>query len=152
MPRIASLLLALMLVTLAGCRDQLLKPPLMELQRLEVTSLGIGGTSLDAHLKVGNGNFYDITTRRVTYTLTIEGQAAGQGVHEKVFTVPANSAADLVIPVSIPWAVALGALRGALEKGQVQAHAQGIITVQTLLGDVDVPYVVEGLIETRSRK
>jgi LEA14-like dessication related protein len=138
-------LLAALLALLSGC-GLLMRQPELTLEQVKMSGLSLSGTTLTAYLQVGNPNFYDVTTQKVTYQLTVEGKPAGEGVLEKSFVVPAGQRIPLEFPVNVSWSAAMGGFRSAMEKGKVDAVTTGIITVKTLMGPVDFPYEVRTFI------
>lgn len=135
------LLLAVGVVGLQGCQ-LLVQPPQLTLEGVQMGGLGLGGTTLNAHLQVGNPNFYDVKTQKVTYVLTVEGKRAGEGVLDTPFTVPGRKTVPLDFPVQVNWSAAMGGLRTALTNGKIDAVTTGIITLDTWFGALDFPYEV----------
>lgn len=121
----------------------LLKPPELVLDRVELSGVSLGGATLTARMRVGNPNFYGITTQRITYELFVEGKPAGHDVVEREFTVPAGGVSTLEIPAKVGWSAALGGLGQGLEKGTVNSEVRGVVTLKSILGPVDFPYTVQ---------
>lgn len=139
------LLVAALLVPLTAC-SLLYRPPVLELTDLTMGSLGFSGTEMVAHLKVGNPNFWDVKTVKITYELTVEGEKAGNGVYDKEFVVPAGGTLKLEFPIKVSWGAALGGLKSAMGKGAINTRTTGIITLRAFFGDLEVPYEIAGRI------
>ncbi len=139
------LLLSLLLLPLTAC-TLLYRPPVLELTGLRMGSLGFSGTEMVAHLNVGNPNFWDVRTVKITYDLTVEGEKAGNGVYEKEFVVPAGGTMQLEFPVKVSWSAALGGFKGAMGKGAINTRTTGVITLRAFFGDLDIPYEIAGRI------
>jgi LEA14-like dessication related protein len=127
----------------SGCQ-LLYQAPVLELMDLKMGGVSLSGTTMNAHLKVGNPNFWPVHCVKVTYDLTVEGDKAGNGTYDKEFVIPAGDAIELDFPLSVGWGAALGGLKSALGKGAVETTTKGIITLRAFFGDMQVPYEIRG--------
>jgi LEA14-like dessication related protein len=133
---------------IAGCASLGMggfKEPIVTFKDLRVRGLGITGGSLDAYLNVYNPNGFKLDATRLTYKVTVGGDAeVGTGVLDSRFTVQDKDSTTIRIPIDFTYAGIGAAGRQMMQSGSVPYNVTGDVTVATPLGNFTVPYSGSG--------
>ena len=139
---------ALGVFAIAGCASLGMggfKEPIVTFKDLRVRGLGITGGSLDAYLNVYNPNGFKLDATRLTYKVTVGGDATvGTGVLDSRFTVQDKDSTTVRIPIDFTYAGSGAARRQMMQSGSVPYNVTGDVTVATPLGNFTVPYTGSG--------
>jgi LEA14-like dessication related protein len=124
--------LAMLGAALAGCASVL---PKLEAPRLAVTSVVIGGGSLQQQqirltFHATNPNDRAIAIRRIDCSLELEGVAFAQGATDAAFTLPPLGATDFDLNVTANLNTVLTALAGGLGHHAVDYRVYGQVHLQ----------------------
>lgn len=134
-PRAAALAAAL---AAAGCLT--FRTPTIAFRGVAVSGVTRDRASLDVALDVTNPNGYRLGVRELTYRLSIEGAAAGEGSLDAAVEVPAHGSAVVKLPLTLAWAAFRSrALEFALSGG-IPYAVEGEVVFTTPLGPVRRPY------------
>ena len=135
-------------LAIAGCASLGLggfKEPIVTFKDLRVRGLGLTGGSLDAYLNVYNPNGFKLDATRLTYKVTVGGDAeVGTGVLDSRFTVQDKDSTIVRIPIDFTYAGIGAAGRQIMQSGSVPYNVTGDVTVATPLGNFTVPYSGSG--------
>jgi LEA14-like dessication related protein len=135
-------------LAIAGCASLGMggfKEPIVTFKDLRVRGLGITGGSLDAYLNVYNPNGFKLDATRLTYKVTVGGDAeVGTGVLDSRFTVQDKDSTTIRIPIDFTYAGIGAAGRQMMQSGSVPYNITGDVTVATPLGNFTVPYSGSG--------
>src|SRR6187549_3101622 len=80
-----------------------LQPPHVELERIQVKTIGISGGTFDLTLRVDNPNKVDLDGTGLTATVDVQGVRFAQADLSNAFTLPKGAAVSLVVPVQVSW-------------------------------------------------
>jgi LEA14-like dessication related protein len=134
--------LALSATTLAGCRSVLLhlyRQPTITL-RNAAFDIGTSGGSLRVELLVKNPNFYSLSTAAMRYQLLVgDSVRLATGVDSTHRRVAANDSAVVELPVHVSWQGLSAAGSDIAAHGLVSYQIVGTITLDTPLGNHDIP-------------
>lgn len=138
--------LSMVLLGLGGCASLLsgaLKEPKVELEKIEISDLGIREMGLKILLKVENPNGLDLTIEDLDYKIFLnEKELATQNTFQKT-TVPAGGKSEVVLPMKVAttalWSSALSLLETREMKYRVEGAAH--------LPWVKVPFSKSGVLE-----
>lgn len=139
-------------VTVAACSAlgrQVFRQPVVTLQDVRVTGLGLTGGSLDVLLDVENPNGFRLDATRLTYDVLVgDSVRFAEGVVDSRFTVDANATQQVRIPVNFTYAGVGAAGRQLIQSGAVDYHVTGNVTVGSPIGSFTVPYSSTGRFTT----
>jgi LEA14-like dessication related protein len=141
----ASGLLALA-AALGGCAGlgNILKDPDIRLNQVVVRSIGLSGGNLDLLVDVDNPNDFDLQGTEVELGFDVEGSHLGDVRYSDDFRVDRGARTTLTLPLRFEWAGLGGAVRSALNQGEIPYEMKGQISVQTPWGDHSVPFTKTG--------
>ena len=132
------------LTTLCGaCREAsryVWKPPTVTLRNVRLDALGIDGGSLRVALVVRNPNFYPLSTASMRYRLVVgDSVTIADGTDTTHRHVPANDSTLVELPVRVTWRGLSAAGNEMVSNGLVPYTVIGDITLDTPVGQHDVP-------------
>lgn len=126
---------ALGVVGCATLRGLRFERPTIELEAVEITSLGLEGGSFTLWLEIFNPNTYDLRTTRVEAELDLEGTHFGSAALGRSLTFPSAARTQVALPVSFTWAGVGAAARALLERGAVGYDMEARLWLNGALGD-----------------
>ncbi len=136
---VAACALAVAGVVVVGCsglrRALSFDEPVVTLERIEITGLGLDGGTFDLVLDVFNPNGYDIRGTRVELSLDLEGTHFGDALVERPVALAAGGHSVVAVPVRFSWAGVGAAARALLARQAVGYRLGGSVVVDTPLGD-----------------
>ena len=112
--------------------------PELELQAIEITSVGFTGGSLNLLVDVFNPNAYDVTTMQIEAGIDLEETHFGDVMLERDIVLTAERHTLVEIPVTFTWAGVGAGARALLERGAVNYTMDSRLRVGTPLGDQTV--------------
>jgi LEA14-like dessication related protein len=149
MRALAGLLLAGVLT--GGCATMAawanLQAPRVELERIQVRSIGISSGTFDLTLRVDNPNKVDLEGTALTATIDVKGARFAQADLSNAFTLPKGAAVSLVIPVTLSWSGAGAVAREVLNSGSVPYTLGGRATVNTPIGAKGLDFSGSGTVQ-----
>lgn len=149
------LVLAALLLSLAGCARGIFRQPVVTLQNVQVAGLGLRGGTLLVNLEVQNPNRFDLNANQLEYQLAIaDTEEAGDtawidlasGIYAEPFSIGAGETGTVQVPVEFTYAGLGGAASSILRAGTFSYRASGTVDVRTPLGTYDVPFRRGGLV------
>ena len=129
---------------------QAFKEPVVTLQDVKVTGVGLNGGSLDVVLNVDNPNDFRLDATRLTYKVLVDTVTFATGETGQHFTVDGKQQQPVHIPINFTYAGVGQAGRQLLGTGSVNYTVMGDVTVGTPLGNFTVPYSRTGRYSTLS--
>jgi LEA14-like dessication related protein len=139
---------ALTLLALPACSriaERAFSQPVLAVRGVKVHSIGLTGSSLDVTLFVTNPNPYPLPIHRATYRFTLsDSTEVGRGESATAFTLPAHDSAAIQLPVDVSWQGLRAAGRDAARDGTVDYRLTGTVTLDTPLGEPNVPFDLAG--------
>ena len=149
------LLVAMMVagVSAAACSTlgrQAFREPVVTLQDVKVTGVGLSGGSLDVILNVENPNEFRLDATQLRYTVLIDSVQLANGTASQRFTVDGQQTTPIHIPINFTYAGVGQAGRQLLNTGSVNYTVRGDVTVGTPVGNFTIPYSQTGRYSTLS--
>ena len=138
-------------VTLTGCSalgKQAFKEPVVLLQDVKVTGVGLNGGALDVILNVENPNDFRLDATQLRYNVLVDTVLFANGIASQRFTVEGKRTQSVHIPVNFTYAGVGQAGRQLLNSGTVNYTVRGDVTVGTPLGNFTIPYSQTGRYST----
>jgi len=112
---------------------------------VKVRSVGLTGGAIDVALAIANPNPYPLPVQHATYTFALKDSTeVGRGESAAAFTIPAHDSAVVELPVDVSWQRLRAAARDASRDGTVDYILKGTVTLDTPLGNPNVPFEVAG--------
>ena len=135
-------------VVLSGCSrlaERAFSRPTITVRAVKVRSVGLTGGALDVALAIANPNPYPLPVQRATYSFALrDSTEVGRGESAAAFTIPAHDSAVVDLPVDVSWQGLRAAARDASRDGTVDYILKGTVTLDTPLGNPNVPFEVAG--------
>ena len=147
--RIRSLTLALAVLTWATACSRLAERafarPTIAVRGVKVKSIGLSGGSIQVTLAIANPNPYPLPVQRAVYSFSLaDSTEVGRGESAVAFTLPAHDSTVVDLPVDVSWQGLRAAARDASRDGAVDYVLKGSVTLDTPLGNPNVPFQVAG--------
>ena len=140
-------------VSAAACSTlgrQAFREPVVTLQDVKVTGVGLSGGSLDVILNVENPNEFRLDATQLRYTVLIDSVQLADGTASQHFTVDGKQKTPIHIPINFTYAGVGQAGRQLLNTGSVNYTVRGDVTVGTPVGNFTIPYSQTGRYSTLS--
>lgn len=135
-------------VVLSACSriaERAFSRPTITVRAVKVRSVGLTGGALDVALAIANPNPYPLPVQRATYSFALrDSTEVGRGESAAAFTIPAHDSAVVDLPVDVSWQGLRAAARDASRDGTVDYILKGTVTLDTPLGNPNVPFEVAG--------
>ena len=125
------------------------KRPEVELENVTIGSLGLGGGTLLANVRVTNPNRISVRAQDLRYQLYLRrtGEAGdsawaefAQGTYDERMELGANETRTFQIPINFSFRDLGGAASGLLQTGRLDYRAVGTVDVRTPFGTREVPF------------
>src|SRR5690242_15311626 len=126
-------------MAVAGCSalgKAALRDPIVTLQDVKVTGVGLNGGSLDVVLNVENPNDFRLDATQLEYTVLVDTLPFANGVTSQQFTVDAKRTQPVHIPINFTYAGAGAAARSLMNTGSVNYTVRGHVNVASPVGNV----------------
>jgi LEA14-like dessication related protein len=115
--------------------------PTIAVRGVKVRSVGLTGGSIEVSLAIVNPNPYPLPVQRATYNFALaDSTEIGRGESAAAFTLPARDSAVVQLPVDVSWQGLRAAARDASLDGAIDYRFTGVVTLDTPLGNPDVPF------------
>lgn len=147
----AAVLVAAAGLATTGCATlgkQAFREPVVQLQDVKVTGIGLNGGTLDVILNVQNPNDFRLDATQLTYTVLVDSVRLADGVASQRWTVDGKETTPVHIPISFTYAGIGEAGRQLLNTGSVNYTVRGNVTVGTPVGNFTIPYSQTGRYST----
>lgn len=129
----------------SGLAERAFTRPTIAVRGVKVRSVGLGGGSIDVTLAIANPNPYPLPVQRATYAFALaDSTEIGRGESATAFTVPAHDSTVVQLPLNVSWQGLRAAGRDAARDGTVDYHLIGTVTLDTPVGDPNVPFTAAG--------
>ena len=144
------LALAAAAVTLSGCAAintwSNLQSPQVEVAGIKLASIGLTSGTFDVTLRVNNPNSIDLNGTHLVATIDAKDQRFADIDLTQAFTLPKGMAVPVVVPVTIQWSGASGAVRQLIGAGAVPYKIGGRVTVDTPIGARGLDFHTSGTV------
>jgi LEA14-like dessication related protein len=132
----------------AGCSriaERAFARPTIAVRGVKVKSVGLTGGAIQVSLVIANPNPYPVPVHRAVYNFALKDSTeVGRGESAAAFTLPAHDSALVDLPVDVSWQGLRAAARDASQDGTVDYVLKGTVTLDTPLGNPNVPFQVAG--------
>jgi LEA14-like dessication related protein len=135
----------------SGCSalgKQAFRSPVVTLQDVKVTGVGLNGGALDVILNVENPNDYRLDATQLRYNVLVDTVPFASGTATQRFTVDGKQTQPVHIPISFTYAGVGQAARQLMNTGTVNYTVSGDVTVGTPVGSRTIPYSQTGRFST----
>jgi LEA14-like dessication related protein len=136
------------ILALAGCSniaERAFTNPTIAVRGVKVRSVGLTGGSIEVTLAVANPNPYPLPVHRATYTFALaDSTQIGRGETAAAFTIAARDSAVIQLPVDVSWQGLRAAAKDASADGAIDYRFGGVVTLDTPLGNPNVPFESTG--------
>lgn len=147
-PLRAAWLASFLLLAAPSCKDavnRVFAQPTVAFRGVDVGSIGVTGGALDVVLRVSNPNPYQLSAKRVTYTLLAgDSTEVGRGATTQPVVIAARDSALVRLPLDITWRGLRDVGRRALADGTVAYRVVGEIDADTPVGAHTFPFDQRG--------
>jgi LEA14-like dessication related protein len=140
---LGGVLAAALLAGCAGLQD-LFKEPDVHLQRVVVQSVGLTGGTLNLIVGVYNPNPFDVQGTKLNLGLDVEQSHVGDVAYDSDFQTQKGDTTVLTLPLTFAWSGVAGAVRTALNAGELPYTINGRLSVATPIGPRDVTFSHQG--------
>lgn len=137
-----------LILSLAGCSliaERAFTRPTIAVRGVKVKSVGLTGGSIEVTLSIANPNPYSVPVQRATYVFALaDSTEVGRGESAVAFTLPAHDSTVVQLPVDVSWQGLRAAARDAQQDGTIDYRLKGSVTLDTPIGNPDVPFEAVG--------
>jgi LEA14-like dessication related protein len=145
--RVSRAAIAALLVLCACSRiaERAFARPTIVIRAVKLKSVGLTGGSIVVALAIANPNPYPLPVHRANYVFALKDSTeVGRGESAAPFTLPAHDSAVVELPVDVSWQGLRFAARDASRDGTVDYLFKGTVTLDTPLGNPNVPFELVG--------
>jgi LEA14-like dessication related protein len=140
--------LVVAVIVLAGCgriAERAFTRPTITVRGVKLRSVGLTGGSIEVALHISNPNPFPLPVHRATYSFALaDSTEIGRGESATPFTLPAHDSTVVQLPVDVSWQGLRAAARDASRDGTVDYRFAGSVTIDTPLGNPNVPFESRG--------
>ena len=139
--RFLAILSAVALAACSSLAERAFSRPTIMVRGVKVKSVGITGGSIEVSLHITNPNPYPLPVQRALYSFALaDSTEVGRGESAVAFTLPAHDSVLVQLPLDVSWQ----GLRAAARDGTVDYRFKGTVTIDTPVGNPDVPFEAVG--------
>ena len=114
--------------------------PELQLVRLQVNTLTIGGADIEFAVKFQNKNRFDLMVDRLSYTLTLAGYEIEKGTIAGDKNIDKQGEKLFSLPLLLDFFDIGKEVYNVLNKSSTQSRFFGIVEVQTVWGRLTIPF------------
>jgi len=148
MHRVLTTTVAVGLMAVSACShiaERAFARPTISVRSVKLKSVGLTGGSIEVALAIANPNPYPLPVHRAVYSFALaDSTEVGRGESAVAFTVPAHDSAVVELPVDVSWQGLRAAARDAVRDSTVDYVLKGSVTLETPLGNPNVPFQIPG--------
>jgi LEA14-like dessication related protein len=122
------------------------KKPEIDLVRLRVNTLTIGGADIEFEIKFENENRFELLVDRISYTLVLGGYPIREGTIEGDKNIEKQGEKTFSLPFLLDFFEAGKEIYDLLRQSSVSCSFTGEIGVQTVWGRLTIPFEKQGMI------
>lgn len=145
--------LALGVSLLATACSSAFRQPEVELENVEIGSLGLTGGTLLVNVRVHNPNSFALNAEAIRYELLLKDPNAtsdttwsqfANGSYDRRVSVGGGRTETFQVPVEFSYSTLRGAASSVLRTGRFDYRARGSVVAQTPFGSREVPFRKSG--------
>ncbi|MEE8604053.1 MAG: LEA type 2 family protein [Candidatus Aminicenantaceae bacterium] len=114
--------------------------PELQLVRLQVYTLTIGGADIEFAVKFQNKNRFDLMVDRISYTLTLAGYEIEKGTIAGDKNIDKQGEKLFSLPLLLDFFDVGKEVYNVLNKSSTQSRFFGVVEVQTVWGRLTIPF------------
>jgi len=114
--------------------------PELQLVRLQVNTLTIGGADIEFAVKFQNKNRFDLMVDRISYTLTLAGYEIKKGTIAGDKNIDKQGEKLFSLPLLLNFFDVGKEVFDVLDKSSTQSRFYGVVEVQTVWGGLTIPF------------
>jgi LEA14-like dessication related protein len=114
--------------------------PELQLVRLQVNTLTIGGADIEFAVKFQNKNRFDLMVDRISYTLILAGYIIEKGTIAGDKNIDKKGEKFFSLPLLLDFFDVGKEVYNVLDKSSTQSRFFGIVEVQTVWGRLTIPF------------
>ncbi len=114
--------------------------PELQLVRLQVNTLTIGGADIEFAVKFQNKNRFDLMVDRISYTLTLAGYEIEKGTIAGDKNIDKQGEKLFSLPLLLDFFDVGKEVYNVLNKSSTQSRFFGVVEVQTVWGRLTIPF------------
>lgn len=114
--------------------------PELQLVRLQVNTLTIGGADIEFAVKFQNKNRFDLMVDRISYTLTLAGYEIEKGTIAGDKNIDKQGEKLFSLPLLLDFFDIGKEVYNVLNKSSTQSRFFGVVEVQTVWGRLTIPF------------
>ncbi len=114
--------------------------PELQLVRLQVNTLTIGGADIEFAVKFQNKNRFDLMVDRISYTLTLAGYKIEKGTIAGDKNIDKQGEKLFSLPLLLDFFDIGKEVYNVLNKSSTQSRFFGVVEVQTVWGRLTIPF------------
>jgi len=147
-----SVLLFAICVLTFGCPEavemisQAVQPPEVKMGKVQFSGISREFFDFDLGIVIDNPNPIGLPIAGIDYDFDLAGNDLASGTSDKRFELKASGKSETTIPVSIAYNRLKDIYEAAQGADEVPYSLSGIISVETPMGDIDVPYKTKGML------
>lgn len=136
---------AIALSSCARIAERAFAQPTTAVRSVKLKSIGLTGGSIEVALAIANPNPYPLPVQHAVYSFALrDSTEVGRGESAAAFTLPAHDSTVVDLPIDVSWQGLRAAARDASRDGTVDYVLKGSVTLETPLGNPNVPFQVAG--------
>jgi len=138
-------------LAVGGCSalgKQAFQQPVVNLQDVKVTGVGLNGGSLDVVLSVDNPNDFRLDATQLRYAVLVDTVPFANGTTTQHFMVEGKKSQQVHIPINFTYSGVGAAGRQLMNTGSVNYTVRGDVTVGSPIGNFTVPFSQTGRYST----
>jgi LEA14-like dessication related protein len=129
----------------SGIAERAFSRPTIVVRGVKLRSVGLTGGSIEVALAIANPNPYPLPVQHATYLFALaDSTEVGRGESAAAFTLPAHDSTVIGLPVDVSWQGLRAVARDASRDGTVDYRLTGSVTLDTPLGNPNVPFELAG--------
>ena len=148
MDRVLTVTIAVGAIALSSCAriaERAFAQPTIAVRSVKLKSVGLTGGSIEIALAIANPNPYPLPVQRAVYSFALrDSTEVGRGESAAAFTLPAHDSTVVDLPVDVSWQGLRAAARDASRDGTVDYVLKGSVTLETPIGNPNVPFQTTG--------
>jgi len=123
--------------------------PELQLVRLQVNTLTIGGADIEFAVKFQNKNRFELMVDRMSYTLTLAGYEIEKGTIAGDKNIDKQGEKLFSLPLLLDFFDVGKEVYNVLDKSSTQSRFSGVVEVQTVWGRLTIPFDEQELLSIK---
>jgi LEA14-like dessication related protein len=148
MVRLLAVSIAVGATALSSCAriaERAFAQPTIAVRGVKLKSIGLAGGSIEIALAIANPNPYPLPVQHAVYSFALrDSTEVGRGESAVAFTLPAHDSTVVDLPIDVSWQGLRAAARDASGDGTVDYVLKGSVTLETPIGNPNVPFQTSG--------